>query len=164
VTRVYLETSFFSECVTIRTGAADMVRRQTSLNWWSTHARAFSLCISAEVVRELSSPRFPAEVRGAALGMVSGLDVLTFTGEVAEVAESLVRERVMPGPAVEGDAVHVAITLVHGVEYLMTWNQQHLANPRKRTHLGVIARRLGMELPQIVTPDLMMVEDDHGSA
>jgi hypothetical protein len=159
VTTVYLETSFFSECVTIRTGRIDLGRRETSLNWWNNQAKAFDLCISPEVVRELSSPDFPASVRDPALQMVAGLEVLAFTEEVAAVAELLVRERVMPHPAIEGDALHIAFSMVHRIEYLMTWNQKHLANPRKRTHLTVISARLNMIAPQIVTPDLMILED-----
>jgi hypothetical protein len=162
VARVYLETSFFSECVTMRTGTIDLGRRDTSLNWWKTQASAFELCISPEVVRELSSPDFPADIRDAALEMLRGLDVLAFTENVAAVAELLVYERVMPGPAVEGDALHVAFSMVHRIEYLLTWNQKHLANPRKRTHLAVIGNRLGLLMPQIVTPDLMIMEDDNG--
>jgi hypothetical protein len=162
VAKVYLETSFFSECVTIRTGPIDLGRRATSLNWWNRQAKAFELCISPEVVRELCNANFPASVRDAALELLEGLEVLAFTDEVAAVAESLIRHRVMPGPAVEGDAVHVAIGMVHHVEYLMTWNQRHLANPRKRTHLAVIGARMGLPVPEIVTPDLMIVEDDNG--
>ena len=37
---VYLETSFFSECVTIRTGTIDLGRCATSLNWWQKHAKS----------------------------------------------------------------------------------------------------------------------------
>lgn len=159
--QIYLETSFFSECVTIRTGVVDLGRRQTSLNWWRTQAQAFELCISPEVVRELSSPAFPQAVREPALQMLTGLDVLAFTDEVVAVAELLVNERVMPSPSVQGDALHVAFSMVHGVEYLMTWNQKHLANPRKRTHLAVVAGRLGLTPPEIVTPDLMILEDDN---
>jgi hypothetical protein len=162
VARVYLETSFFSECVTIRSGTIDLGRRDTGLRWWRVYAGRFELCISPEVARELSSPEFPAEVRDAALDMLRGLDVLAFTDDVAAVADLLVREKVMPGPAVEGDSLHVAFSMVHRVEYLMTWNQRHLANPRKRTHLAVISSRLGLLMPQIVTPDLMVVEDDNG--
>lgn len=156
---VYLETSFFSQCVTIRKNAIEVARREISLEWWREHAKAFSVCILPEVVRGLSSPHFPAVVRDAAVEMLRGLDTLPFTEEVTASAELLVRERVMPGPAVEGDAVHVAFCIVHRIEYLLTWNQKHLANPKKRTHLAIICARLNLPTPQIVTPDLMNVED-----
>jgi len=90
--------------------------------------------------------------------MLDGLEALTLTAEVPSVAGFLVRERVMPAPAVEGDALHVAYCLVHNIEYLLTWNQRHLANPNKRTHLAVICARLNLLVPQIVTPDLLIVE------
>jgi hypothetical protein len=89
------------------------------------------------------------------------LDELAFTEEVETVAALLVRERVMPGPALEGDALHMAFCIVHRVDYLLTWNQKHLANPNKRTHLAVVCGRLKLSVPQVVTPDLMIVEDSN---
>ena len=157
---VYLETSFFSECVTVRPGAIDQGRRATGLKWWNTHARKFDLYISPEVARELSSPDFPAAVRDPALEMLQGLKALSLTDEVASLAEFLVEERVMPGPAIAGDAMHVAFCVIHRVDYLLTWNQKHLANPNKRTHMAVICARLNLMSPQIVTPDLLIVEDE----
>jgi hypothetical protein len=65
----------------------------------------------------------------------------------------------MPAPAVEGDALHFAAALVHRIDYLMTWNQRHLANPNKRTHLLVVCARLGYLPPEIVTPDLLILEN-----
>ena len=130
----------------------------TSENWWKTYARRFELCISREVVRELSDSRFPDSVRLPALGMLMGLDVLELSREVVDFAGVLVDQRVMPGPAVQGDALHLAASVVHGVDYLLTWNQKHLANPNKRTHLAVICARYKFNPPQIVTPDLLIIE------
>jgi hypothetical protein len=113
VSRVYLETSFFSECCTIRTTEIARGRRATSVKWWGHDARKFDLHISSEVVRELSSAAFPEQVRTPALKMLEGLPQLALTDEVLGVASVLVRERVMPGPASEGDALHVAVALVH---------------------------------------------------
>lgn len=152
---VYLETSFFSECRTIRQTDVARGRRASSLRWWEMEARHFDLFISAEVVRELSSEDFPAAVREPALKMLKGLTLLAITDEVLVLADTLVRERVMPARAVEGDAIHVAVALVHRIGHLVTWNQTHLANQNKRFHLQVVCSRLGYTLPGIVTPDLM---------
>lgn len=159
VSSVYLETSFFSECCTIRTGEIARGRRATSLRWWHTDARRFDLHISAEVVRELTSPDFPEQVRAPALEMLVGIPRLALTDEVLGIAAVLVRERVMPAPAEEGDALHVAAALVHRMDHLVTWNQQHLANQNKRTHLQVVCARLGYLLPEVTTPDLMITGD-----
>jgi hypothetical protein len=158
---VYLETSFFSECVTIRTGPIDLGRRARSLNWWYHHAKAYELFISPEVVRELSAPDFPDEVRRPALEMLAGLNAVALDASVVAFSEILVRERVMPAPAVKGDALHLAAATIHRLDYLVTWNQQHLANPNKRTHFAVVCYRMNLPAPQIVTPDLLMTESDN---
>ena len=155
---VYLETSFFSECCTIRIGEIARGRRATSLDWWAHYAAKFDLYVSGEVVRELSSPDFPDVVREPALAMLKGLTLLPFTPEVVSFAELLVAEKAMPGPANEGDALHLAVCIVHQVDHLLTWNQKHIANPNKRTHLTIIAARARLPLPEIVTPDLMRLE------
>ncbi|MGN6625771.1 MAG: type II toxin-antitoxin system VapC family toxin [Tepidisphaeraceae bacterium] len=156
--KVYLETSFFSECCTIRTGDIARGRRATSLDWWRHFARGFDLYVSAEVVRELSSVDFPRAVREPALAMLRGLTLLPTTPEVVSFAELLVAEQVMPEPANEGDALHLAVSVVHHMDYLLTWNQKHLANPNKRTHLTIVAARARLQLPELVTPDLMRLE------
>jgi hypothetical protein len=158
VSSVYLETSFFSECCTIRTSEIARGRRATSLNWWETYAPKFNLYISGEVVRELSSSDFPDAVREPALAMLRGLTLLPSTPEVVSFAEMLVAEQVMPAPANQGDALHLAVSVVSGLDYLLTWNQRHLANPNKRTHLTIIAARARLRVPEVVTPDLMRLE------
>jgi hypothetical protein len=155
---VYLETSFFSECCTIRTNEIARGRRATSLNWWENYASKFDLYISPEVLRELSSDDFPKAVRDPALAMLTGLTLLPVTPEVISFAELLVSERVMPGPANQGDAIHLAAAIVHRVDHLLTWNQKHLANPNKRTHLTIVAARAHLRVPEVVTPDLMRLE------
>ncbi len=155
---VYLETSFFSECCTVRTGEIARGRRASSLEWWESYAKKFDLYISGEVVRELTSPDFPDAVREPALAMLRGLTLLPSTPEVIAFAELLVAQRVMPGPATEGDALHLAVAIVQQLDYLLTWNQKHLANPNKRTHLTIVASRARLQLPEIVTPDLMRLE------
>jgi hypothetical protein len=116
------------------------------------------LFVSGEVVRELTSPEFPNG--NAALAMLQGLAFLDTTSEVESLASLLVEERVMPAPAVSGDAIHVAAATVHRMDYILTWNVKHLANPNKRTHFGVICMRLGLAAPQIVTPDMLQEADD----
>ena len=155
--RVYLETSFVSACVTDRTDPASIYRRDTSRQWWSTQAGRYDLFVSAEVLAELSHPNF--RCREAALEFVHALPLLPITDEVRGMAEALVREKAMPGP-VAGDAVHVAVATVHGVDYVLSWNVRHLANPSKTDHLRKICLRFGMLPPQIVTPDLLWEQID----
>ncbi len=157
--RVYLETSFFSVCVSARTSAKSVAWRETSVEWWQTQATRHELYVSDEVVAELSHPDFAQG--SAALEMLRGLRLLELGPEVRGLAGILVREKVMPGPAVSGDAIHVAAATAHGMDYVLTWNvQQHMANPNKRTHFATLCLRLGLLPPQIVTPDLLVEADE----
>lgn len=61
----------------------------------------------------------------------------------------------MPGPSLSGDAIHVAIATVHRMDFILSWNVKHLANPNKRTHFSVICMRTGFLPPTIVTPDML---------
>jgi predicted nucleic acid-binding protein len=116
------------------------------------------LFIAAEVVRELQNPGFSE--REAALRMIRSLNLLEHTPEAIDLAEVLVAEKVMPAPAIAGDALHVATAAVHRMDYILSWNVRHLANPNKRMHLAVICMRLNLSAPQLVTPDLLWEVSD----
>ncbi len=158
--RVYLETSFFSACVSTRTTTRSLYWREVSNEWWVFEAPRHDLVISGEVITELSDPAFAQ--REHALAMLKGLHQLEISDEVLGLAEVLVREKVMPGP-VAGDALHVAVATWHTVDYMLTWNVKHLANPNKRTHLGLVCLRLGLVPPAIITPDLLRGLNDESA-
>lgn len=92
--------------------------------------------------------------------MVADCRRLDITEEVRGLAKILVGEKVMPGPAEEGDAVHVATAIVHRCDYLLTWNVKHLANPNKLTHLRNVCRRVGFAMPDFVTSEYLWMSDD----
>jgi hypothetical protein len=150
--RVYVETSFFSACVSTRTTTKSLYWREVSNEWWTLEAKRHELVISGEVIAELSAPSFPQ--REQALVMLRGLPILDISDEVLGLAEVFIREKVMPGP-VAGDALHLAVATWHAADYLLTWNVQHMANPNKRIHLAAVCLRLGLIPPEIVTPDLL---------
>lgn len=150
--RVYLETSFVSACVSTRSDAASVYRRQASLDWMATQRSLHETFVSAEVWHELDHPAYPQ--RSAALKLLDDIPFVLLNSEVVGLATIFVKERVMPGPAA-GDAMHVAAACVHRIDYLLSWNVRHLANPNKLTHLQAICVRTGYMPPRIVTPDLL---------
>lgn len=155
--RVYLETSFISACVTTRTDPASVYRREASRDWWVSQSSVHKLHISAEVINELSSPSYP--VSADALRWIEDVPLLEINDEVVGFAEILVQHQVMPSP-VAGDALHVAVACVHDLDYILSWNVRHLANPNKLTHLRTICVRAGYLPPRIVTPDLLWEDND----
>ena len=57
-----------------------------------------------------------------------------------------------------GDALHVAIASYHKMDYLLTWNCNHLANANKKKHLRRLNERLRLNTPEIITPLELMDE------
>lgn len=155
--RVYLETSFVSACVSSRTDTRSAYRREASLEWWQAQRHLHELFASAEVDGELRRPGF--KNADDALSWISGIPWLQLDDRVIGLATVLVGEKVMPAP-VAGDSVHVAAACIHGIDYMLSWNVRHLANPNKIAHLNAICLRFGMVPPRIVTPESLW-EQDH---
>ena len=150
--RVYVETSFLSACVSSRIDARSVYRREESQRWWVQQRGLHRLFVSAEVVRELSAPTYP-HTREALL-LTAAAELLPLDDTTLGFARILVRERVMPGPEQEGDALHVAVATVQQMDVILTWNVKHLANRNKSAHLREICRRVGYAPPEVLTPDL----------
>jgi hypothetical protein len=61
----------------------------------------------------------------------------------------------LPAHAVR-DAAHVAVTAVHAIDYLLTWNCKHLANAQIARRIGWVCEKLGHRMPIICTPEELM--------
>jgi hypothetical protein len=58
------------------------------------------------------------------------------------------------------DAVHIAVAAVNGVDYLVTWNCKHIANPASRGTIEAVCRAAGYVPTAICTPpELIEVPD-----
>ena len=87
--------------------------------------------------------------------MTAGTTLIRLTDEVASLARLFVEQKVMPGPESSGDAVHLAAATAHEVQYLLSWNVRHLANPNKVQHLDAVCRQAGVTPPIIITPEVL---------
>jgi hypothetical protein len=74
------------------------------------------------------------------------------TPEAASLAEALLRGVPLP-PQAAADALHIALTAVHGLDYLLTWNCTHIANVTLRPRIEAACRAAGYEPPLICTPE-----------
>lgn len=156
--RVYLETSFFSACVSDRADPKSIYRRDESRRWWVKQRRLHSLFVSAEVFRELSAPTYPHSRE--ALALTAATEPVDLDDEVRGLAKILVHEKAMPGPEGLGDAVHVAAATVHRMDAVLSWNVKHLANRKKVAHLREVCRRVGFVAPEILTPDVFWESEE----
>lgn len=149
--KVYIETTVVSYLTARR--SRDLVvaaHQQITEEWWQLRRGDFELFVSQSVLAEASAGDPEAAVQR--LQLLASLDLLDITGEVEELATSLVVGRVVPAKAAE-DALHIATATVHGMDFLLTWNCRHIANAAIRHRLTEAALARGYILPVICTPE-----------
>jgi hypothetical protein len=56
------------------------------------------------------------------------------------------------------DASHLALSIVHQMDYLMTWNCNHIANATLQKLLFAYCRGNNLHIPVICTPEALMEE------
>ena len=151
---VYLETSFISYLVA--RPSRDVIvagHQQTTQDWWDNRRSQFECSVSQVVVDEASLGD-PAEVQKR-LAIIAGLPALDVTEDAKALATAIMAAGMLPAHAFP-DAAHVAVSAVHAVDYLLTWNCKHLANAQIAWRIAVVCEKLGHKMPIICTPDELM--------
>lgn len=127
--------------------------QQLTEEWWLTRRTSFDLYTSLIVRREAAAgDEFYARKR---LDLLNDIPLLAINEDVLTLGSELLRRRIVPEKAAE-DASHIAITAVHGMDYLLTWNCRHIANAQLQRQVTAACRDVGYEPPVICTPEELM--------
>ena len=86
---------------------------------------------------------------------MEGIPLLDLTDAVNDVAKAIMTSGLLPQKATR-DAAHIAVSSVHRVDILLTWNCQHIANAAIMKELGEIVARCGYEMPVLCTPEELL--------
>lgn len=151
---VYVETSVISY-LTSRP-SRDLVvaaRQEVTRQWWNTARDRFDLLISPMVYDEMMQGD-PQSVQ-LRLAATEGLRMLPVSEDVLRRLGHLRDNLGLPEKAL-ADIYHIAYCVSYEVDFLVTWNCTHIANPRVLQRLRDASHRLGFFLPTIVTPDSLL--------
>jgi hypothetical protein len=69
--------------------------------------------------------------------------------------EAVIRHVGLPAKAAV-DAVHIATAALNRIDYLLTWNCKHIANPAFRRRIEDVLDDAGLRSPVICTPQEML--------
>ena len=147
--KVYVETSVVSYLTAWR--SRDIViagNQETTREWWDRRGD-FQLFISQFVVEEASAGA--PEAASRRLDALTGLPLIDIGAEVEAIAGGLRPRASLPAKA-RLDALHIAVATLGGMDYLLTWNCTHIANPAFRPRIEAVLRSFGYEPPVICTP------------
>ena len=151
---VYVETSVISY-LTSRY-SRDLVvaaHQQVTHLWWDIAADRFDLLISPMVQDEMAQGD-PDAVK-LRLAAASTLRILPVTAEVLGRVIDLTDSLGLPKKAL-ADIYHIAYCIAYEVDFLVTWNCTHIANPNVLRRLRDLANEGAFFLPTIVTPDSLL--------
>lgn len=154
--KVYVETSVISY-LTARPSRTILgaAHQQITLAWWERRSE-YELVVSESVLRECGAGDVDAAQRR--LAAVAELPLLLVTEDALRIAQALLEKGIIPSTAVE-DALHIAVATVHGVDYLLTWNCRHIANPEIQRNIAAYLEQTGLMLPFICTPEELLGDE-----
>ena len=117
----------------------------------------YDIFISDAVMQELNEGNYPRKEK--LIEFVSKIQLLPLIYDLEQIIEFYIDNYVMPKTLI-GDAVHLAYASFYNIDYLLTWNCNHLANANKRKHIQIINGRLGLSTPEIITPLELFEEEE----
>jgi hypothetical protein len=111
--------------------------------------------ILSYISRSLYCKKYPAVIPWLRLKALDDIPEIEITVQVAVIAEKLLTDASLPSKA-RVDALHIATAAVGGMDYLLTWNCAHIANPAFRFKIETVIRSFGFEPPIICTPQELL--------
>ncbi len=143
---VYLDTTVPSAYFDDR--APDRMR-MTQAFWRNADSR-FSMVLSEIVLAEIEATR-NEKLRANMLGLVADIERIEVDQEAQRLAQEYVDKKVFP-ERYFSDGLHVAVAVVHRIEYLVSWNFSHLVKVNTRREVNLINALKGYGSLEIVAP------------
>ena len=155
--KVYIETSVISY-LTARPSknVIEAGHQQSTYLFWDRR-NEFDLVASELVVTECGAGDVSAANKR--LDALLAIPLLDITTRSLELARELVVAGIVPTKASE-DALHISIATVHFVDYLLTWNCRHIANPEIQARIAENFQQQGLFLPFNCTPDELLGDEN----
>ncbi|MEW5768070.1 MAG: type II toxin-antitoxin system VapC family toxin [bacterium] len=148
--KVYIETSIVSY-LTGRPSRNLFAAAWQSLTveWWEKRRKIFEVFVSELVIEEAG--RGDPELSQRRLKAIEGIPLLKLTDSAVELSKKLISEGALPTKATD-DALHIALSTVHNIDYLLTWNCRHIDNAETKPLVRSVIIANGYNYPEICTP------------
>lgn len=154
---VYIETSIISYLTSrVSRNLIAAAHQQVTQAWWDSRLN-YDIYISEAVAIECAAGDPNAAQRR--LDAIEGLSLLRTTREAVELSKAMVARGIIPVKAAE-DSLHISIATVHAMDFLLTWNYKHIANPEMQRQIALYLEEQGLFLPFICTPEELLGDDD----
>lgn len=155
----YIETTVPSYYVARPSNVLVQAARQTmTRSWWDQGCSGFKLYTSLPTIDEAAQGE--SVMAQARLRLLDNIALLEVNDAADALARHLIQAGVIPSSAAP-DATHIAVASVHALDFLVTWNFRHIANPFIRDRLQTQVADFGAHLPVICTPEELLRDDEN---
>src|SRR3989304_707440 len=136
--KIYLDTSvpnflFADDAPELKSVTIELFDDFIKNGIYKTHVSGF-------VIQEINQTE-NSEKRNKLLKIIEtyNIDILPVDNldEMKELAEKYIEKKIIP-PKKVFDALHIACSVIHKIDYLVSWNYQHLANVNKENKILVV--------------------------
>ena len=146
---VYVETSIISYlCSRPSRDLIVAANQEITREWWDKRRADYDCYISELVMEEISAG--DQEAAAKRLHLAGNMLLLAANDAARNLEGQIMRGLDLPR-TVAADAAHIAIAVVHGMDYLLTLNCAHIANPHWLHKLRGIVEGQGFGMPEICT-------------
>ena len=154
--KVYIETTVVSYLVARPSNDVTVFdRQQATRRLWEEYSDAFEFVTSEIVLGEVERGDPRESQRRTTL--LDGLSELRLSPEAAAFAHKLIDAGAVPLQFLP-DAQHIAIAVVHSIEYLVSWNYKHIVNETKRQYIKDVCLTAGYQPTTLCTPEALIEE------
>jgi predicted nucleic acid-binding protein len=151
ISTVYLETSVISYLAANPSrDLLTVAHQQITDLWWRTRRSSFQLFISQLVYDECAAEDQEAAQRR--INLLKDIPLLDIDAEALALAQYLAKQIPLPEKAA-ADALHIAVAVRHGIDYLLTWNCTHIANAELRSQIDRACTTRGYLPTVLCTPE-----------
>ncbi len=154
----YIETTIPSYYAARSSASLFQAAKQAATReWWERGCSGFELFTSLENLDEAGKgdPRMAAD----RMALLHGIPLLPIPDEALDLARDLLISGLVPQKAAS-DVLHIAVASVHRIDYLLTWNFKHIANPFLRDRLRSAVEKAGFRLPVMCNPEELLQNDE----
>nr|VFJ99152.1 MAG: PIN domain-containing protein [Candidatus Kentron sp. LFY] len=150
---VYIETSVVSYlCARPSRDLIVAANQEITRAWWDRKRPDYD-CFVSELVLQESMAGDP-KIAEKRTRLISDLPILVITDAITTLAAAIMRGAKLP-ESVENDISHIAIATYHRMDYLLTLNCRHIANPHWQRKMREVTKDMDATLPVLCTPHLL---------
>ena len=143
--KVYLDTSVISALFDDRNP-----ERQDLTKRFFDEIESFKVYISEVVLAEIDDTK-DVQLKSKLRTTAVSFEILSIDEEVRRLANEYVKHGAIPSEYSE-DALHIAISTLDGIDYLLSWNFRHIVRVKTRRIVDMVNLSLGYPDLKIATP------------